>query len=233
MTDSPLEKWDIHFPNSEPWPLDTDDQLHDLRIRIAYAVAKSADADGNMSLYLATDEIGKLMWSLGIPRFQYLDLIYTDIDFDDPRKMERIRVRDEVTDALAQLVMDGWLEWVTVDGHPALHISDLKAARRFLVDNAEQYGNVGYQDDERLSDEQIEELNTMPYRRYLKTDVWKRRREKHLKFARNRCQVCNADGPELNVHHRTYERRGYESAADLIVLCKECHSLFHEHGRIK
>jgi 5-methylcytosine-specific restriction endonuclease McrA len=42
--------------------------------------------------------------------------------------------------------------------------------------------------------------------------------------------VCNEEaskGKPLDVHHRTYERRGAEKAEDVIVLCRRCHELFH------
>jgi hypothetical protein len=47
-----------------------------------------------------------------------------------------------------------------------------------------------------------------------------------------RCQVCNAYGVQLNVHHRTYERRGAEWDTDLIVLCHDCHEIFHTNGKL-
>lgn len=75
------------------------------------------------------------------------------------------------------------------------------------------------------------ELHAMPYEDYLWTEHWKNVREVMLRFARYRCQLCNT--PEtmtnvIHVHHRTYARRGYEDAADLIVLCSDCHNIFHE-----
>ena len=71
----------------------------------------------------------------------------------------------------------------------------------------------------------------LPYNEYLKTDGWQTRRLKALDRAGNRCQVCNStDRPE--VHHRTYERLGHERAADLIVLCRHCHQLFHDNGQL-
>ena len=72
----------------------------------------------------------------------------------------------------------------------------------------------------------------LPYSEYLKTEGWKGRRLKALDRAGNRCQVCNsAERPE--VHHRTYERLGHERAADLVVLCRKCHQLFHDNGELK
>lgn len=70
------------------------------------------------------------------------------------------------------------------------------------------------------------QLKTMPYAEYLKTDHWKQRAAYARRSAGFRCQLCNAGG-ELNVHHRTYERRGEEHYSDLIVLCRPCHEKFH------
>jgi hypothetical protein len=80
------------------------------------------------------------------------------------------------------------------------------------------------------------ELRTMPYSDYLKTPEWKERRSHHLLSADYCCQVCsrsrNPENP-LEVHHNTYERRGGECFSDLLVLCRECHSMYHEKGRFK
>lgn len=70
-------------------------------------------------------------------------------------------------------------------------------------------------------------LKSMPYPEYLQTNHWKTIRSKMLKRASFSCQLCNAKGV-LNVHHRTYERRGCEEYSDLIVLCKPCHAKFHD-----
>jgi hypothetical protein len=47
----------------------------------------------------------------------------------------------------------------------------------------------------------------------------------------HRCQVCNRGLGTLDVHHRTYERRGQELDEDLTVLCRACHGIFHEQRR--
>lgn len=78
----------------------------------------------------------------------------------------------------------------------------------------------------------LEELRFMPYQEYLQTPEWQERRKKAMKKAGFRCQVCNAYGVRLNVHHRTYERRGNEYDSDLITLCETCHQTFHENGRL-
>ena len=79
-------------------------------------------------------------------------------------------------------------------------------------------------------------LEKMPYPVYLQTDEWQKRRQQHIAWAGARCQVCNAsqdDCAVLNVHHRTYKRRGRERASDLIVLCSDCHRLFHVNRKIQ
>ena len=67
------------------------------------------------------------------------------------------------------------------------------------------------------------------YSDYLQTPHWKSVRADALKRAGHRCQVCNRKG-RLEVHHRTYDRRGRELPADLIAICDNCHGTFHSHG---
>lgn len=76
------------------------------------------------------------------------------------------------------------------------------------------------------------ELATMSYPDYLDSEEWRERRSWAIEDAGGRCQVCNSPD-QLHVHHRTYERRGYEAPGDLTVLCAECHELFHKNGRVK
>lgn len=75
------------------------------------------------------------------------------------------------------------------------------------------------------------DLRTMPYDQYLQTDHWIEQRWGALERAAWRCQVCNAPR-QLHVHHRTYKRRGDELERDLVVLCGDCHTLFHQNGRL-
>jgi hypothetical protein len=69
----------------------------------------------------------------------------------------------------------------------------------------------------------------MPYDEYLLTPEWRDRRLAALARAGYRCQLCYSAGP-LDVHHRTYERRGEELDSDLIALCRDCHR--DHHGRL-
>lgn len=67
------------------------------------------------------------------------------------------------------------------------------------------------------------------YDEYLSTEHWQSVRRRALERAAHRCQTCNS--PEnLAVHHRTYARIGNEDEADLTVLCRTCHGLFHRDG---
>lgn len=78
-------------------------------------------------------------------------------------------------------------------------------------------------------DEQ-DRLARLPYRTYLRTDHWQRVRREALKHFANRCALCNSS-KLLEVHHRTYERRGAERPADVIVLCDDCHG--RHHGKLQ
>jgi 5-methylcytosine-specific restriction endonuclease McrA len=75
----------------------------------------------------------------------------------------------------------------------------------------------------------LAELKTMRYAEYLASPEWNLQRRTALRRAGGRCEACNRTG-KLNVHHRTYERRGDEAADDLIVLCADCHGAVHWHG---
>lgn len=72
------------------------------------------------------------------------------------------------------------------------------------------------------------ELNKMPYSEYLKTWDWEYTRDIAKERAKHRCQLCYKDDLPLHVHHRTYDRRGNEDPSDLIVLCSDCHTKFHD-----
>jgi hypothetical protein len=71
-------------------------------------------------------------------------------------------------------------------------------------------------------------LIDLPYREYLQTEHWQLTRARAYARASHRCQVCNASS-KLEAHHRTYVNRGCELDEDLVVLCRECHGVFHKH----
>lgn len=78
------------------------------------------------------------------------------------------------------------------------------------------------------SAERREELRRMEYPAYLATPEWKQVRW----FALNRdgfsCVLCGAT-EGLCVHHRRYDRRGFEHGEDVVTLCERCHR--SHHGR--
>ena len=76
-------------------------------------------------------------------------------------------------------------------------------------------------------DEQ-DRLARLPYGVYLKTAHWQKVRTDALRRAEGRCALCNS-AASLQVHHRTYDRRGAERPADVIVMCDPCHNHHHEH----
>lgn len=84
----------------------------------------------------------------------------------------------------------------------------------------------------KITPERLEELRRLPYSDYLKSPEWHRRRAVLYKFADSRCQLCYTDKQPLHAHHRTYERLAQERISDLILLCAECHKLFHEHRKL-
>ena len=70
----------------------------------------------------------------------------------------------------------------------------------------------------------------MKYEEYLQSPEWQNKREWALKWAGDACQVCNSIY-NLHVHHRTYDNLGAELPGDLTVLCKNCHTLFHQNDK--
>ena len=69
-------------------------------------------------------------------------------------------------------------------------------------------------------------LRRLRYREYLPTAHWDRIRALALERARHACALCTAT-LRLEVHHRTYARKGFEQPEDVVVLCDECHSRHH------
>lgn len=81
-----------------------------------------------------------------------------------------------------------------------------------------------------FAEERLAVLRSLPYKDYLLTSEWQGARKAALARADHRCQVCNSP-KALQVHHRTYARRGEEEIRDLTVLCDACHGEFHQSGR--
>jgi hypothetical protein len=96
-----------------------------------------------------------------------------------------------------------------------------------LKQQQEEKSRIKMEEWRRKNKEILNHLKTMPYKEYLQTQHWQKLRLQALKKAWYRCQLCNGKKP-LDVHHRTYERRGEEHISDLTVLCRECHEKYHD-----
>jgi hypothetical protein len=70
------------------------------------------------------------------------------------------------------------------------------------------------------------------YDQYLQSPHWKRIRIKAIEQSNHLCSLCKSKD-NLNVHHNDYSRLGEELDSDVIVLCKVCHGLFHQQGKLQ
>jgi hypothetical protein len=170
--------------------------------------------------------LGLRFWCIGSPSYTFR-AVYYDPQSDDfleagkatlPIDQQRRMVAIEVAANMLTLRH-------RVAGKPAtgIDVDDLMSELRAIASRVEA---------ELLEEERGWELAEMPYDEYLATCEWHERRAAARQRAGERCQVCNSEGP-LDVHHRTYERRGRERDDDLIVLCRGCHELFHRFGRLQ
>ena len=65
------------------------------------------------------------------------------------------------------------------------------------------------------------------YGEYIKSEWWQKVSWACKWMYGMRCAVCNS-AENLNAHHKTYERKGFEHPEDLICLCNKCHAKFHD-----
>lgn len=128
-------------------------------------------------------------------------------------------VRDAVKLAPAH-VQGGVFHWLLCHYISVTTIEEVLTGRYEIVDVV--YGGLL----PALATRRDVSLVTLPYAEYLQTSHWQTVRAGALERSGHRCQVCNSDR-ELDVHHRTYERRGCERDTDVIALCRSCHALFH------
>jgi hypothetical protein len=85
-----------------------------------------------------------------------------------------------------------------------------------------------YLDLRSAAEDRLRELRTMPYPMYLLTREWNDKRERTLMRAEYQCYIFTRP-QRLEVHHRSYERRGHELLEDLAVLCRICHQNHHNN----
>jgi 5-methylcytosine-specific restriction endonuclease McrA len=74
---------------------------------------------------------------------------------------------------------------------------------------------------------EIQELKSMPYKEYLKTEHWGLLKNAvYGKYGRT-CMVCGLTHTEVHAHHHRYINRGNEDIDDMVCLCKNCHRKLH------
>ena len=64
------------------------------------------------------------------------------------------------------------------------------------------------------------------YREYLVSDDWIVQKQIIMEMKNNCCEKCGSQN-KLQLHHKTYERLGFEKLSDLILLCAKCHKQEH------
>lgn len=70
------------------------------------------------------------------------------------------------------------------------------------------------------------------YYRYLRSNRWRKKRQKVLERDGHMCQNCGCDVSQFaDVHHKTYKRLYRERLSDLITLCRSCHNKIHKKAR--
>ena len=72
--------------------------------------------------------------------------------------------------------------------------------------------------------------NQENHRKYLKSGIWKRKRNFILNKRGCKCEICKMkfEKEKLNIHHKTYRKWGAEYQNHLQVLCLNCHNKLHD-----
>lgn len=73
-------------------------------------------------------------------------------------------------------------------------------------------------------------LRSMPYNEYLQTNHWRDVRKIAFKKYIGQC-LCGQNARD--VHHISYERKGFEGPEDVVALCRECHERWHATWKIR
>lgn len=73
------------------------------------------------------------------------------------------------------------------------------------------------------------------YSVYIRSEAWaaKKAQFRRSRKCKRKCWGCGRGDVPLDIHHRTYARLGKEGLQDLVELCRECHDLGHEIGRVE
>ena len=68
-------------------------------------------------------------------------------------------------------------------------------------------------------------------KRYMNSQKWRGKRRGYFKRHEKKCAACKSER-DITLHHMTYENLGQETDADLVPLCQECHTLYHQRYAI-
>ena len=152
-------------------------------------------------------------------------------------KVLKLNNKQTVTNSISKLKKLGYLKQISFDGRiRRLSINDsyLKKYKKLIKEyNKRLNPKINPKIKNELT---IEELNSISYKEYLKTNHWKRVRKLAFKRAKYKCEQCEQCGNKgvLHPHHKTYKNRGNEhnNLDDIIVLCEDCHSKIHDKKEI-
>ena len=64
------------------------------------------------------------------------------------------------------------------------------------------------------------------YESYILSSAWQRKADRARERANHTCTLCGSE-ENLEIHHLSYRRMGWEFPADLQCLCRECHRKVH------
>lgn len=76
------------------------------------------------------------------------------------------------------------------------------------------------------SEEAINTLIDMEYKKYLRTEYWGLVRRVMHEIIGYKCEVCGTD-KYIAIHHFNYDNLGKETVNDLACLCEQCHIGIH------
>ncbi len=75
-------------------------------------------------------------------------------------------------------------------------------------------------------------MTDLEYKRYLRTETWKHKKQEREKIDHHVCQICGSSGTRLNpleIHHLSYRHIGNENIyTDLVTVCNSCHKGIHK-----
>lgn len=88
------------------------------------------------------------------------------------------------------------------------------------------WASTRLQDANQRTEWAIAALRRLRYREYLRSAHWHRVRTLALERAQYQCALC-PETSTLDVHHKSYARKGFEQPEDVVVLCRGCHARHH------